>query len=51
LWCYSECISTLGELEKYARPRWESNLVNPVWIEPRWESNLVSPVWIYILSE
>ena len=26
LWCYSECISTPGELEKYARPRWESNL-------------------------
>jgi hypothetical protein len=28
-WClryYSECISTPGELEKYARPRWESNL-------------------------
>ena len=24
--CYSECISTPGELEKYARPRWESNL-------------------------
>jgi hypothetical protein len=23
---YSECISTPGELEKYARPRWESNL-------------------------
>jgi guanylate kinase len=21
LWCYSECISTPGELEKYARPR------------------------------
>jgi hypothetical protein len=21
----SECISTPGELEKYARPRWESN--------------------------
>jgi hypothetical protein len=26
LWCYSECISTPDELEKYARPRWESNL-------------------------
>ena len=26
LWCYSECISTPGELEKYVRPRWESNL-------------------------
>jgi hypothetical protein len=25
LWCYSECISTPDELEKYARPRWESN--------------------------
>jgi hypothetical protein len=26
LWCYSECISTPGKLEKYAWPRWESNL-------------------------
>jgi hypothetical protein len=26
LWCYSECISTPGKLEKYACPRWESNL-------------------------
>jgi hypothetical protein len=26
LWCYSECISTLGKLEKYAWPRWESNI-------------------------
>jgi hypothetical protein len=25
LWCYSECISTPGELEKYARPRWYVN--------------------------
>ena len=24
--CYSECISTPGKLEKYARPRWDSNL-------------------------
>ena len=24
--CYSECISTPGRLEKYARPRWDSNL-------------------------
>jgi hypothetical protein len=24
--CYSECISTPGRLEKYAWPRWESNL-------------------------
>ena len=26
LWCYSECISTSGKLEKYVCPRWESNL-------------------------
>jgi hypothetical protein len=26
LWCYSECISTPGRVEKYAWPRWESNL-------------------------
>jgi hypothetical protein len=26
LWCYSECISTPGKLEKYVWPRWESNL-------------------------
>jgi hypothetical protein len=26
LWYYSECISTPGRLEKYACPRWESNL-------------------------
>jgi hypothetical protein len=26
LWCYSECISTPGKLEKYAWPRWESDL-------------------------
>jgi hypothetical protein len=26
LWCYSECKSTPGKLEKYAWPRWESNL-------------------------
>jgi hypothetical protein len=26
LWCYWECISTQGKLEKYALPRWESNL-------------------------
>ena len=34
LWCYSECISTPGKLEKYAWPRWESNLrplPNPVY--------------------
>ena len=24
--CYSECISTPGKLEKYAWPRWDSNL-------------------------
>jgi hypothetical protein len=26
LWCYSVCISTPGKLEKYAWPRWESNI-------------------------
>jgi hypothetical protein len=26
VWCYSDCISTPGRLEKYAWPRWESNL-------------------------
>ena len=26
LLCYSECISTPDKLEKYAWPRWESNL-------------------------
>jgi hypothetical protein len=26
LWCYSECISTPDKLEKYAWPRWETNL-------------------------
>jgi hypothetical protein len=31
LWCYSECISTPGELEKYVRPRWESNLEKILW--------------------
>ena len=25
--CYSECISTPGKLEKYAWPRWDSNLI------------------------
>jgi hypothetical protein len=26
VWCYSECISTPGRLEKYAWPRWDSNI-------------------------
>jgi hypothetical protein len=37
LWCYSECISTPGELEKYARPRRESNL-RPLVRFPSWST-------------
>jgi hypothetical protein len=40
LWCYSECISTPGELEKYARPSELfrqpcNNLVNIIRLVPR----------------
>jgi hypothetical protein len=42
---YSECISTPGELEKYARSRWESNLrsyaVRTVRVSDISEQNLV----------
>ena len=31
--CYSECISTPGKREKYAWPRWDSNL-RPLECEP-----------------
>ena len=40
VWCYSECISTLGRLEKYAWPRWDSNL-RPLELEPTWRRSSV----------
>jgi hypothetical protein len=62
LWCYSECISTPGKLEKYAWSRWASipKVVGsiptvfrhmfqacPVWIYT--QSNITSIIVLYVL--
>ena len=46
LWCYSECISTPGELGKYARPRWESNLRPFHSLNNNWIENIVGLLFI-----
>jgi hypothetical protein len=41
---YSECISTPGKLEKYAWPRWESNLTYDLW-NVAIPFNVHTPLW------
>jgi hypothetical protein len=51
LWCYSECISTPGKLEKYAWPRWESNLRGQAYFTTVVRHIFQAyPVWIYTQS-
>ena len=51
IWCYSQCLSKPSELEKYARPRWESNLSTfgsvPTVARHIFQAR---PVWIYTQS-